>query len=60
MTKGALRNKNMEKMTLSKVPLNRIGKPIDIANAVVFLSSDAASYITGEELVIDGGWSSSS
>ena len=59
MTKG-LKDSKMEKMTLSKVPLNRIGKPLDIANAVVFLSSDAASYITGEELVVDGGWSSSS
>jgi NAD(P)-dependent dehydrogenase (short-subunit alcohol dehydrogenase family) len=59
MTKG-LKNSKMEKITLSKVPLNRIGKPLDIANAVVFLSSDAASYITGEELIVDGGWSSSS
>jgi 3-oxoacyl-[acyl-carrier protein] reductase len=58
MTKGM--NKSAEKAILAKVPLNRIGKPIDIANAVVFLSSDAASYITGEELVVDGGWSSSS
>lgn len=59
MTKG-LKNSKMEKMTLLKIPLNRIGKPIDIANAVVFISSDAASYITGEELIVDGGWSSSS
>ena len=38
-------------------PLGRLGEPEDIANAVVFLASDEASYITGAELVIDGGFS---
>lgn len=38
-------------------PLGRLGRPEDIANAVVFLASDEASYITGAELVIDGGFS---
>jgi NAD(P)-dependent dehydrogenase (short-subunit alcohol dehydrogenase family) len=37
------------------LPLRRLGEPADIANAVVFLVSDAASWITGHTLVIDGG-----
>lgn len=60
MTSGFSKNKEMMKATLSKVPLGRVGKPVDIANAVAFLASDAASYITGEELIIDGGWTASS
>jgi len=54
MTKGM--TKQMEKETLAKVPLGRIGQPVDIAGPVVFLASDAAAYVTGEELVADGGW----
>ncbi|MEB3051910.1 SDR family oxidoreductase [Mycolicibacter sp. MYC123] len=37
------------------MPLGRIGEPVDIAEAVAFLASDAASWITGQTLVIDGG-----
>ncbi len=36
--------------------LHRIGEPMDVAGAVVFLASDAASLITGHTLLIDGGW----
>lgn len=36
-------------------PLGRIGEPVDVAQAVLFLASDAASWITGQTLVIDGG-----
>ena len=40
---------------LSKVPLGRLAEPEDIAHGVVFLASDESSYMTGSELVIDGG-----
>ena len=36
-------------------PLGRIGEPADVASAVAFLASDAASWITGETMVVDGG-----
>lgn len=44
------------KKNLSKfIPLQRIGKPEDIANAVIFLLSDNSDYITGSEITVDGG-----
>ncbi|MEM9013695.1 MAG: glucose 1-dehydrogenase [Pseudomonadota bacterium] len=39
-----------------RVPLQRIGKPEEIAQASLFIASDEASYITGAEIAVDGGW----
>ena len=42
----------------AKVPLGRLGNPDDVAPAVSFLLSDKAKYITGQNLIVDGGWTS--
>jgi 3-oxoacyl-[acyl-carrier protein] reductase len=39
-----------------EVPMGRLGSPIDVANAVSFLLSKEASYITGQVLAVNGGW----
>ncbi len=44
------------KQRSSNVPLGRKGTPQDIAHAVLFLVSEAASYVTGQNLAVDGGW----
>ena len=49
-------NKKFKKETLQNIPLGRFAKESDIATAVVYLASNAASMMTGSSLVIDGGW----
>jgi len=43
------------KRRMTKIPLNRLGEPEDVANVVAFLVSDEASYITGSTILVDGG-----
>ena len=56
---GIFRNqpKKFVKKYLIKTPLSRMGHEDDVANATIFLSSNLSSYITGHNLVVDGGYS---
>lgn len=45
----------VKEQMLAQIPMNSFGNPRDVANAVVFLASDKASYITGQVLTVDGG-----
>jgi len=45
-----------EKKICDRIPLKRLGATEEIANVVRFLCSDAASYITGQTIIVDGGW----
>jgi len=49
-------SKEWNQAMLARTPMGRFGTPEEIANLVVFLASDAASYITGETVNINGGW----
>jgi len=55
-TEEALADEAFRADVLSRIALGRIGEPMDVAGAVVFLASPAASLITGATLLIDGGW----
>jgi 3alpha(or 20beta)-hydroxysteroid dehydrogenase len=56
MGNSAGRPKEEVNMIFRRVPLQRIGDPEEIAKASLFLASDEASYISGAELAVDGGW----
>ncbi|MDC0215487.1 SDR family oxidoreductase [Candidatus Pelagibacter sp.] len=56
MTKKFLKNKSFKKNMLDSIPLGRFAEMSEVASAVVFLASDAASMITGTSLLVDGGW----
>jgi NAD(P)-dependent dehydrogenase (short-subunit alcohol dehydrogenase family) len=56
-TAAALSNPDFHKHVLASIALGRVGKPVEVAGAVVFLASPAASLITGATLLVDGGWS---
>lgn len=54
-TADMLNNEASRKNTEKLIPMRRIGAPVELANAVLFLASDEASYITGATLSVDGG-----
>lgn len=49
-------DKARAKRISSKIPLGRLGKPDDLVDALLYLASRASAYVTGQTLVIDGGW----
>ena len=56
MTEAMLKDKKTKEGLLAQTPLGKIGSPNDIGKAAVFLASDDANFITGQTLVVDGGW----
>ena len=54
-TRAVLTSEDARARILSRTPMGRLGQPSEIADTVAYLASDAASYITGEIVVVDGG-----
>lgn len=57
-TKALQQDETRNRQILERIPAQRWGEPEDLAGAAVFLASAASNYITGEVLVVDGGWMS--
>jgi NAD(P)-dependent dehydrogenase (short-subunit alcohol dehydrogenase family) len=55
MNTGLLNNSAFLQRILDRVPLGRLGEPVDVVGPVIFLASDAAAMVTGHVLAIDGG-----
>ena len=55
MQKRWKKNPNAKKQLSNLIPLRRVGKPKDVVNAIMFLLSDQSQYITGTEIIVDGG-----
>ena len=56
MTKKSWEDPVLNKERSDRTILGRWGQPQDLAGLIIFLASDASSYITGQDIYIDGGW----
>ena len=56
MTKPMFENIDFHRDVMFRIPMGKIGQPEDVANAVLFLASDASAMVTGDSLRVDGGW----
>ncbi|GAA1775462.1 glucose 1-dehydrogenase [Kocuria aegyptia] len=59
LTEAVFEDPERQQKMLDRIPMQRFGNPEDLAGAAVFLASPAAGYITGQMLMVDGGWLSS-
>ncbi|MNR55914.1 2-dehydro-3-deoxy-D-gluconate 5-dehydrogenase [compost metagenome] len=56
LTEGMRQNPILSKRVTDRTPLNRFGEPEEIVGICLFLASKAASYVTGQSIGVDGGW----
>jgi 2-deoxy-D-gluconate 3-dehydrogenase len=56
LTAGVLDRPNELARIVGRVPMGRLGMPEELGGAAVFLLSDASSYMTGQQIIVDGGW----
>ena len=56
LTRPMLEDADFRESVNANIPLGRVGQPEDVVGAVLFLASDAARFITGDSLKVDGGW----
>ncbi|MCH7653731.1 MAG: glucose 1-dehydrogenase [Chloroflexi bacterium] len=56
MTAASSADPEVKAKMISRIPMGRYGQPIEVAMAVLYLASDESSFVTGSEVVVDGGW----